>query len=229
MKSKWIKILPFLSAVTSPSLLYAAPVTYDESINGDLGLNNSFVLGQNKNYVTGSISTGLSTDVDGFSFTIPNNFETVFSFSGAIDLGGSPYGASFSWELRRGITIGDCSVICGTTYEPYAFQLFSAGDNFGSLIPSEDENLPSISSIHNLSPGTYYLFNVGSGGGSVFIPVGADPSLNANYLNTMKYTATFNLQTVPLPSGIYLFITSLIALPSIARNITKTSKGTIKR
>jgi len=210
MKTKWIKNLAILAAIISPSSLYATSVTYDESINGDLGYGDSFSLGQNQNYVTGSVSSGSSVDSDGFYFTIPDNFVATFSFLSSIDSGGSPYGASFSWELRRLTTSGDCSVACMSTYAPYASHVFSIGDNVTYLVPAGDEDISSISS---LSAGTYFLSEVGSA--SEIILSGSEPW--SNYLYTMNYTAAFDVQPIPLPSTIYLFITSLIALPSFFR------------
>ena len=52
------------------------------------------------------------------------------------------------------------------------------------------------------------------------IPWGAEPW--ENYLYTMNYTASFDLQPVPVPGAFYWFGTSLIALGTAARRKQRT-------
>lgn len=215
MKKRWIKSLPILIAIISPSSLYAAPVTYDESIDGDIGFSNQFLLEPTHNYISGSVSAGSSLDSDRFYFTVPDNSKAAFTFSNSIDLGGSPYGVSFTWELHRETYIGDCSIVCLHTYEPYAGGVFKAGPDAVSRAPKVDIDLSSISF---LSSGTYRLDKVGSGGSGV----PWDGESWSNHLYTMNYTASFDLQPVPLPGAVYLFGTSLIALGTAARRKQRT-------
>src|SRR6478736_4238782 len=199
MQKRWINSHPVLMAIVSPSL-YAAPVTYDESINSDIGFSSQFLLEPTQNYINGSISVGSFSDSDGIYFTVPDNFKAAFTFSNSIDLGGSPYGVSFSWELRR--QTADCSFGCIHTYDPYASQVFKAGPHAASLNPEGDV---SLSSIPFLSSGMYRLSYLGSG--SSLIPWDGEPW--SNYLYTMNYTASFDLQPVPVPGAGYLFGSSL--------------------
>jgi hypothetical protein len=210
MKNKWIISILLLPAIVLSSPLYAAPVTYDESIDGDLGFDNLFVLEPANNYIKGSVATGSSSDSDAFYFTVPESFKATVTFPGSIDTAGSPYGVLFSWELHRQVISGNCNVMCSSTYMPYAYQVFVTDDKVPYLLPPGDE---TISSIPFLSAGTYFLKHKGSV--SSFIPEGSEPW--ENYLYSMNYTASFDLQPVPVPGAFYLFGTSLIALSTASR------------
>jgi hypothetical protein len=211
MKNKWIKSIPVLAAILLPAPLYAAPVTYDESVSGDLGFDASFLLEPTANYISGSISSGSSSDFDSFYITIPENFKAAFTFSSSFDTAGSPYGVSFSWELNRLTTSGDCSIVCMHSYTPYASQVFASSDDVGFFVtPAGDLNL---SSIPFLSSGSYLFKQIGSAGSAV--PWDGEPW--SNYLHSMNYTASFDLQPVPIPGAFYLFGTGLVALGAASR------------
>lgn len=200
-------------SMLAASSLSAAAVTYDESVDGDMGWDQSFELGPNHNSITGSISTGSVSDSDGFYFTIPKNYKATFSFTSSIDTGASPYGVSFSWGLDRPIFSGDCSIVCLITYSPYASQAFKSADDVGYGMPSEYFDLSSISSVHELAAGTYRLSTIGST--SSLIPYGGEPW--SNYLYSMSYTAAFDVQPVPLPNTLYLMATALMTLAGMRR------------
>ena len=194
------------------STVNAATINFNEASDGDIDLisGTPFTSDIGYNVIAGSISTGSSSDFDSFTFFIPENTKAAFSFDYTIDTGGSPYDVSFSWELRRGVTTGDCSWACLTTYESFASEVFKSGEPVGWIVP---DGAISILSIAELSSGFYQVKQIGSAGSSVFS--GETPWDSFKY--DMNYNIALDVSSVPLPSAVWIFASGLIGLIGIAR------------
>lgn len=190
----------------------AATINFNEASDGDIDLisGTPFTSDIGRNVIAGTISTGSSNDVDFFTFFIPENTKAAFLFDYTIDTGGSPYDVSFSWELRRGVTTGDCNWACLTTYESFASEVFKSGEPVGWIVPDGDI---SILSIAELSSGFYQMKQIGSAGSSVFS--GETPWDSFKY--DMNYNIALDVSSVPLPSAVWLFGSGLIGLIGLAR------------
>ncbi len=185
----------------------AAPITYDEAIDGDLDLSlPPFVLGLGDNVFTGTTSFFLSfssfalvVDDDRFLFTIQPNLQlssvmlTVTSFFNNSD---STVSLAFdaSTEVRTGVTDDG---IAGTP----STLVFSTNDPPVSLPLS----LAIPEAELGLGAGLYRA-QVGLGAGSI------GPGVR-DY--GYDYTLTLGVTPIPLPAGVWLLISGLGALAAM--------------
>ena len=171
-----------------PALTSATPITYDESIDGDItgfieilagpGLNLDFDVGINTVSGTTTI-TADSHDDESFTFAIPTGTTlTNISVNGVTS---GVAGGSWLWGIRETPT--------GATI---------AIDSLRNRNPSKDHFL---SSIMPLAAGNYSFHLEGIGG------------LN----HSLDYTFAFDVTAVPIPPALWLFSSGLLGLVGIAR------------
>lgn len=186
-------IVGYLSIM--PLTGHAAPLVYDESVEGDLN-EQTLLLDAGINTISGEwtlIYPG-TVDKDPFWFTIPQNMEltnVTYAFDGSSVTMPSGWFVTSQYIVLPFTSDGGNLLLPGTT-SPQNF--------FASSLP--------------ISEGTYHLIQHLA----FFVNTG-DTTISDGDGGTIPYTWSFTVEStvVPVPAAVWLFGSGLIALIGLAR------------
>ena len=177
------KILPIALSMFFAGQVMAAPITYDEAVDGDLEAGISTLnLGNGVNTVSGSVVWShdgiVDDDFDGFDFNLGSGSAVTSIF---IDLAlqntGSGTWSNIGWSLKTG---------SGNLNESLSFPQVNQSI-FNSALP--------------LSSGSFSLNQNSASGG-----------LAQGDYRIADYTLTFNVSSIPAPLSLALFCLGLAGI-----------------
>lgn len=180
-----------LSTFVGSSAVCAAPLTWEETADGDLEASRILAFGVGANTVAGNIFLEVAdgelvgADIDPFQFTLPSGSELT---SIAYTTTGSATSTGVKSDFDVIVSGGLLFLIVQQTLD---------GVHSGTYF---DGSMP-------LSDGPTYLSGYTT----------LDASGIPTYVNTMGYTLTYNVVSVPLPATAWLFLSALGGLGIIKR------------
>jgi len=195
-----LKYLISLLVVIFSMPVIGSTINYNESISGDIDTISPFNLGFGNNTFNGTVSNGDNFDFDQIIFILPSDSKATFTFaSEVINTGDIIPAGGFTWFLEQLSSPSDfpCGLLCGE--QVFAGQSYStiSGSAGGFVINAayDFNNLPLLTND------VYILHTAGSNG-----------SVGFNF--DMVYSAEINVQAVPLPSALILFISGFLLILS---------------
>ncbi|WP_144408264.1 VPLPA-CTERM sorting domain-containing protein [Sulfuricella sp. T08] len=222
-----MKVLPssFLIFFLSISTCANAAISFDESVSGDIDTYPQWQLGIGNNTFAGTMSLGAYTDIDSFSFYVPYGMKATISLNATSlsintinntppDIGQfapiypNPQSGFGGWLYKQP---GQCGLLFGISPWCLFGGQYQSVDGTGYSIDTSAITIGGalMPTLLIDSPGPYNLM----GQGYQLFSFGSSSTQDV----ILGYSASIQVESVPVPAAIWLLGSGLLGLVGMAR------------